>query len=300
MVNILITGSAGFIGKHLFESLVKSSEHNILGVDIIPSKSPYSQVCDIRNYRELESIALNHKPQVIAHLAAQAYIPKSFTDPLEDAEINIIGTINVVRLARKFDSKIVYLSSAAVYGNPPSLPVSEEHPVKPVSPYGLSKLTSEEYIKLLLPPGKYAIFRPSSIYGVQEGKRHGPVNSLIYSIIKQGYCEVTGSGEQTRDFIHVNDVARAIKLAINGKLAGTYNLGTGTEHSINQLLTLIQSILNRSFQVKRLPEMNGEIYRSWLNVEKLRRAGFEAKIGLKEGLKELIKYELEKLGRIKF
>jgi len=297
MVNVLITGSAGFTGKYLLETLAKNPEYNVLGLDIIPDENPHSQVCDIRNYRELEKAALNHKPQVIAHLAAQAYIPRSFSDPIEDAEVNIIGTINAVRLAKRFEAKLIYLSSAAVYGRPQTLPISEEHSTKPISPYGLSKLTGEEYIRLLLPPGRYVIFRPSSIYGIQKGKRHGPVNSLVYSIVRRGFCEVTGSGEQTRDFIHVSDVARAVKLAINGKLSGVYNLGTGVEHSINQLIALIRRILNRKFEVKYLPEMNGEIYRSWLNVEKLRQAGFEAKIRLEEGLREVIKYELESLGK---
>jgi len=191
-LNVLVTGSAGFLGKALIKKFRDKPEiDEILGVDILPSED--TVVCDIRDYAKLEKVCEGLKPSVIIHVAAQAYIPKSFEDPIEDATINIVGTINVLRLALKYGSDLIFTSSASVYGNPKFLPISEEHPTNPTSPYGLSKLTGEKYIQLLY-PFKSTILRLSSVYGIQEGVRHGPVNSIVYNVVRHGCCYVTGDG----------------------------------------------------------------------------------------------------------
>ena len=191
-LNVLVTGSAGFLGKALVKRLGDKPEvDEVLGVDVIPSEN--TMVCDIRDFGRLEKVCESLKPHLIVHTAAQAYVPRSFEDPMEDATINIVGTINILRLALKYGSELIFTSSAAVYGKPTILPVPEEHPLNPVSPYGLSKLTGEKYIQLLN-PNKSTIIRLSSVYGIQEGRRHGPVNQIVYNAVNYGSCYVTGDG----------------------------------------------------------------------------------------------------------
>ena len=289
-LNVLVTGSAGFLGKALIKKFRDKPEiDEVLGVDILPSED--TVVCDIRDYAKLEKVCEGLKPSVIIHVAAQAYVPKSFEDPIEDATINIVGTINVLRLALKYGSDLIFTSSASVYGNPKFLPISEEHPTNPTSPYGLSKLTGEKYIQLLY-PSKSTILRLSSVYGIQEGIRHGPVNSIVYNVVRHSCCYVTGDGNQTRDFIHVSDVVSAIELVMDKGIRGIFNVGTGEEHSINDIVKLVEEFLSRKFKVEYKPERPGEIRRNLLDISRLKAEGFKPQKNLKEGIKEIIDFEI--------
>ena len=289
-LNVLVTGSAGFLGKALIKKFRDKPEiDEVLGVDILSSED--TVVCDIRDYAKLEKVCEGFKPNVVVHVAAQAYVPKSFEDPIEDATINIVGTINVLRLALKYGSDLIFTSSASVYGNPKFLPISEEHPTNPTSPYGLSKLTGEKYIQLLY-PSKSTILRLSSVYGIQEGVRHGPVNSIVYNVVRHGCCYVTGDGNQTRDFIHVFDVVSAIELVMDKGIRGIFNVGTGEEHSINDIVKLVEECLGKKFKIEYRPERPGEIRRNLLDIGRLKAEGFKPQKNLKEGIKEIIDFEI--------
>ncbi|MGP3667997.1 MAG: NAD-dependent epimerase/dehydratase family protein [Candidatus Bathyarchaeota archaeon] len=294
-MNVLVTGSAGFIGKKIVERLREKPEINVvLGIDVV--KDEDTLVCDIRDYDSLKKTVENLKPSIIIHTAAQAYIPKSFDDPVEDATKNIIGTLNVLRLALSYGSDLIFSSSAAVYGKPSTVPIPENHPTNPISPYGLSKLTCEKYIQMLYPQ-KSTIIRLSSVYGPQPGKRHGPVNRIIYDVLRNGVCHITGDGNQTRDFTHVSDVVSAIELIIDKGLTGTYNVGTGVEHSINDVVKILRNEFKISFKVEYLPKEEGEIERNVLNIEKIKLEGYKPKISLKEGIKDVLNFELNFLNK---
>ncbi len=292
-MNILVTGSAGFIGRKIVERLKEKPEVNeVLGVDII--KDENTLVCDIRDYDNLKKIVDHLKPSIIIHVAAQAYVPRSFSDPVEDATKNIIGTLNILRLTLKYGSDLIFSSSAAVYGKPSIIPIPETHPTNPISPYGLSKLTCEKYIQMLYPQ-KSTIIRLSSVYGPQVGKRHGPVNKIIYDVLRNGVCYITGDGNQTRDFTHVLDVVSAVELIIDKGLTGVYNIGTGVEHSINDVVKIVEEELKKSFKIEYLPKEEGEIERGVLNIEKIKLEGYKPKISLKEGIKDVLNFELNLL-----
>lgn len=292
-MNVLVTGSAGFLGKFLLKKLRDKPEvDEVLGVDVIPSEN--TMVCDVRNFSELEKVCGSPKPHLIVHTAAQAYVPKSFEDPIEDATINIVGTINILRLALKYGSELIFTSSAAVYGKPTVLPVPEEHSLNPISPYGLSKLTGEKYIQLLN-PDKSTIIRLSSVYGIQESKRHGPVNQIVYDAVNYGLCYVTGDGNQTRDFTHVSDVVSAIELIIDKGLVGVYNVGTGEEHSINDIIKIVEESLGKKIRVEYKPKRAGELERNVLDISKIRAKGYKPQVSLKEGVKEVIDFEISRL-----
>lgn len=296
-MNVLVTGSAGFLGKFLVRRLRNKPEvDEVLGVDVIPSEN--TMVCDIRDFGRLEKVCESLKPHLIVHTAAQAYVPRSFEDPMEDATINIVGTINILRLTLKYGSELIFTSSAAVYGKPTVLPVPEEHPLNPVSPYGLSKLTGEKYIQLLN-PSKSTIIRLSSVYGIQEGRRHGPVNQIVYSAVNYGSCYVTGDGNQTRDFTHVSDVVSAIELIIDKGLTGVYNVGTGEEHSINDIIKIVEESLGKKIKVEYRPKRAGELERNVLDISKIKAKGYKPQISLKEGVKEVIDFEVSKLKEVR-
>ena len=295
-MNVLVSGSAGFLGRALIRRLIDKPEvDEVLGVDVLPSED--TVVCDIRNFEMLEKICGSLKPNVIIHAAAQAYVPKSFEDPIEDATINIVGTINVLRLALKHGSELIFTSSASVYGKPSILPIPENHPLNPISPYGLSKLAGEKYIQLLN-PNKSTIIRLSSVYGIQEGKRHGPVNQIVYNAINNGTCYVTGDGNQTRDFTHVSDVVSAIELVMDKGLTGVYNVGTGEEHSINEVIKIVEECLGRKIKVEHRPKRAGEIERNVLDISKIKSQGYKPQITLKEGIKEVVDFEVSNRKRL--
>ena len=292
-MNILVTGSAGFLGKFLVKRLREKPEvDEVLGVDIIQSED--TVVCDIRDFSRLENVCGSLKPHIIIHAAAQAYVPRSFEDPIEDATINIVGTINVLRLALKHGSELIFTSSAAVYGKPETLPIPEDHPLNPISPYGLSKLTGEKYVQLLNME-KSAIIRLSSVYGIQEGRRHGPVNRIVYDAVNYGVCYVTGDGNQTRDFTHVSDVVSAIELIIDKSLTGVYNVGTGEEHSVNDVIRVVEEFLGRKIKVEYKPKRAGELERCVLDIGRIRAKGYKPQIGFREGVKEVINHETSRL-----
>jgi len=242
----------------------------------------------VEGYDILDVEALNEKvqqikPQWIVHFAAQVFLTPSLQNPQEDALINIIGTLNVLEVARKNGCNVLFSSSGAVYGN------NYQYP-EPISPYGVSKLCAERYLKLFhdLYGLQTVIFRFSSIYG--KGRKKTSINLILDKALKGETIQVNGDGEQTRDFTYVSDVAEAVVLAVEGKFpSGTYDIGTGISTSINELIILIQQLLNKPVKVEHVVStLKGDPKRNELNVSKAAVYGFQAKTHLFEGLKQLI------------
>ena len=273
-IRVLVTGHEGFIGSHVASTL-KSRNCQVIGFDRVRG-------IDILILDQLDSMAEQFKPNWIVHLAAQVFLMPSLENPQEDAMTNIIGTLNVLEVARKYNCGVIFSSSGAVYGN------NYQYP-EPISPYGMSKLTAERYCLLYntlynLP---VVVFRFSSVYG--KGRKPTSINLILEKAIKNQPIQITGDGTQTRDFTNVSDIVEAISMAVNNKFpSGVYDVGTGTSTSLNELIRLIEQLLNKKLTVESLPPVQADPKRNELNVSKAAMYGFKAKVSLTDGLKQLI------------
>jgi len=280
---ILITGSSGQLGSYLVESIPDS-----LGLDIRRSK--YTKiVADIRD--NLDYLLENYKINTIIHAAAQVSVVKSVEKPKQDADNNIIGTINLLDYARRYDVEhFIYISSAAVYGEPEYLPIDEEHPTNPKSPYGLSKLTGEKYSLLYgeLYGLKVASIRPFNIFSPRQDPNspYSGVISIFVHRAKEGLpLIIYGDGEQTRDFVNVQDVVQLVKIVMEKKATGIYNCGTGKETSINELANIIVELSGKEVEIVHSKPREGDIRRSYAEISRAKGIGYVPSTNLKEDLK---------------
>lgn len=294
-MRILVTGGAGFIGSHLvellvekgievrvFDSLVSGKRERIpVGVDFIQG--------DIRDNVDLAK-AMQDVTHVV-HLAAQVSVPASIEDPQYTHEVNVIGTKNVLEAAHRAGVKrLVYASSAAVYGDHPELPKTEESPLQPKSPYAASKVANETDA---LASGLSTMgLRFFNVYGLGQETNH-PYASVIprwVAAARKGHpIELHGDGSQTRDFIHVHDVARAIFLALKSAHVGVCNVASGIETILRDVLEHIGEILGNNIPHELKPARSGDIKRSVAKIDRARETiGFVPEISFKKGLRDLL------------
>jgi UDP-glucose 4-epimerase len=296
---ILVTGGAGFIGFHLCKKL------NDLNLDVTIydnlSSGKMENVNDAPkakfvqgNILNLEKLCNMEKSDVIFHLAAQVVVPYSMENPLDDFETNARGTLNVLEKARKDDSRLVFASSAAVYGNPTQLPTPESYGFHPFSCYGLSKVVGEEYCQMYT--SQYGldvtILRFANVYG---SRCHGVINDFLDKLEKNpNELEIIGTGQQSRDFVNVADTVEAVVLAASKENAvgQTYNIGFGETTKIIDLAHMILRILNLSGKtVIRTTGVSwqGDIGTIWFDITKTKKElKWTPKITLEEHLKKLI------------
>lgn len=280
---ILVTGSSGQLGSYIIESIPDS-----IGLDIKPSR--YTKIVfDLR--KDPEEILKNYEISEIIHSAAQVSVVKSVESPIFDAHSNIMATLNLLEFARKYDLRqFIYISSAAVYGEPRYLPIDEEHPTEPKSPYGLSKLTGERYSLLYssLYGLKVTSIRPFNIFSARQSPS-SPYSGVITTFVnraKKGLpLIIYGDGEQTRDFVNVYDVIQLIKLVMKRRATGIYNCGTGKETSINELAKLILELSGRDLKIIYDKPREGDIKRSYADISRALDIGYSPKTNLKEDLK---------------
>lgn len=304
-MKVIVTGGAGFIGSHVAEVL-KDDGHEVLIVDNLstgraenlPKDIPFVEldICDDR----LLDVILDFQPEVIFHLAAQIDVQKSINDPAFDAYINIVGTVKLLEAAGKAKvRKVVYSSSAACYGEPQSLPVTEEQRVMPLSAYGISKHTAEHYLVSYkeLYNIDYSILRYGNVYGPRQDPlgEAGVVAIFTDRVLKGLAPTIFGDGEQTRDFIYVKDIATANLLA--GKASGCQlvNISTGVETSVNEVFNKLIKYSNISLDAKYAPGRKGEIQKMVMCAEKaLKEIGFKSQYSFDEGIKETLLYYKQK------
>lgn len=298
-MRILVTGGAGFIGSHVCEKLVEKG-HELIIVDNMSTgiESNVPDNCllfkiDIRSKIALHALLrFSKKIDAVIHLAAQTQVSNSISNPEEDASENIIGIINVLETMKQFDiPKIIFASSAAVYGNKEQIPIEEYSIPEPTSQYGTSKLSSEEYIKTYsrLYGIEYCIFRFSNVFGPRQNIDTGGVIAKFLDKINNNQpIMIYGDGNQTRDFIYVKDVASAIEHSLIKIATGTYNLSTGTETSINDLSNLMKEF--KDFKIQFKPEQPGDIYKSSLGNKKLICSRWKPHYSLEEALEETFNY----------
>lgn len=278
-MKVLITGGAGFIGSNVADLLVKEG-HEVVMVDNLSrgkiehvNKNARFYKCDIRDAHKLFIIFAKEQPAVVIHNAAQIDVQMSMRKPALDADINIKGTINILECCREFKvRKIIYPSSAAVYGNPMYLPIDENHQVKPISFYGVSKQVPEHYIKAYaqLYNIKYTIFRYTNVYGIRQDPKGegGVVSVFIYKFLNNQCPIIFGDGNQTRDFIYVNDVAKANVLALTKGDNEIFNISTGKPTTVNGLFTIMKSIFVSDLEVFHEKDRTGEIRDSYSSNDK--------------------------------
>ncbi len=300
-MKVLVTGGAGFIGSFIIEELIKKGWDPIVVDDLstgnpefLPENVPFHNI-DIRS-SSLEDVFREHKPDVVIHQAAQVSVGFSTREPLIDCEINTVGTLNVLKLCTKYNvSKVIYASSAAVYGTAKEVPLTEEQVVLPISFYGLSKYSSEQYIHLYhqLHGLNYTILRYSNVYGMRQNPNGeaGVVSIFVNQVITDQPLTVFGDGSQTRDFIFVRDIAKANIQAITHGENEIFNISTNHPVSLNDLITELQKSSKYPLEIRYVDQRTGDIKDSHLSYERAKHLlRWEPQTSFESGIKETIDY----------
>ncbi|MBW1679757.1 MAG: NAD-dependent epimerase/dehydratase family protein [Deltaproteobacteria bacterium] len=301
-MKIMLTGGAGFIGSHIADLLIEEG-HQIIIIDnlstgkesnINPSASFYQ--LDVLD-ESLEDIFVREKPEIVNHHAAQINVRESVANPIQDLEINIRGSVRLFELSRKYGvKKVVFASSGgAIYGEQSHFPADEDHPLKPLSPYGVSKLAGENYLYYY--EQNFGLPSVSLRYANVCGPRQDPFGEAgVVAIFAQKMLTgqqliINGSGEQTRDYVCVEDVARINLMVLKDKVTGQFNVGTGKETTVNYLFQKIKSLTHSGVREVHGEPKKGEQLRSVLSAEKAKRVlGWEPLIGLDEGLEKTVNF----------
>ena len=275
-MKVVVTGGAGFIGSHVVEKLLKEKNEVVVldnlhsGLRANVATAARLVECDVRS-EQVGQLFAHEKFDAVIHLAAQTMVNVSIDNPRYDADVNILGTLNVLEAARLAGTKrFVFASSAAVYGDVDVLPVHEALLAKPQSFYGLSKYTVEKYLALYanLFGMEYFALRYSNVFGERQGDggEGGVVSIFSRLVANQGVLSVFGDGTQTRDFIYVKDVANANFAAVTAPAANkVMNISNNSELSVNDLIAAFEQAANKKLSVNYLPKRDGDIYRSRLD-----------------------------------
>ncbi|MFH1941294.1 MAG: NAD-dependent epimerase/dehydratase family protein [bacterium] len=305
-MKILVTGGAGFIGSHITDSFIEQG-HDVVILDnlsmgrmenIHPKAKFY--LMDIRA-KECGKVFEREKFDVVCHHAAQMDVRVSVEDPIFDADVNVLGTLNILQNCVRFGvQKVLFASTGgAVYGEQETFPCGEDHPNRPVSPYGITKLTVEKYlfyynIQFGL---KYVILRYANIYGPRQNPHGeaGVVAIFCKRLLAGEQPVINGDGKQTRDYVYVGDVVRANILGLTYEKNETFNIGTAIETDVNELFRHLNTMTGGSAEEKHGPEKMGEQKRSVISFKKAKKLlGWNPEVDLKEGLKRTVRYFREK------
>jgi UDP-glucose 4-epimerase len=297
-MRVLLTGGAGFIGSHVADHLLQRG-HEVAILDNLSTGKPEYVPQEARFYEaDIRSgcgdVFEEFHPQALCHQAAQMDVRRSVREPDFDADVNVLGTVRILQTCVRYGvNKVVFASTGgAVYGEQKTLPAPEDHPQYPVSPYGVSKLAGERYLHFYgVQYGiSYAALRYTNVHGPRQDP-HGEagVVAIFSGNLAAGKSStINGSGEQTRDYVYVVDVARANVLALEGEAPnGAYNIGTGIETSVNELYERMCRLSGRNLPPERGPQRPGEQARSSADPSRAARVlNWRPEIDLDTGLKE--------------
>lgn len=307
-MNVLVTGGAGFIGSHIADTLLTAG-HRVVIVDNLvtgnkanlPAGAVFYEA-DIVDQAKLDRIFADEKIEAISHQAALANVRESMSDPLTYARVNLLGSLTLLELARKYKCrKIVFASTGgAVYGEGASpdnsrLPFTEESRAQPKDNYGTNKLSVEYHLDLYLQNYDlpYIALRYPNVYGPRQNSKGeaGVVAIFTAAMLAGEPTRITGDGEQTRDFTYVGDIARANLLALTSEHTGIYNVGTGVPSSINMVHDYLTEITHYEQQAGYLPRPVGEVIATYLNSSKAERdLGWKAEMSLEDGLRKTVEW----------
>jgi len=301
-MNILVTGGAGFIGSHVVDAYVEAG-HEVTVVDNLSTGrkefvNPRAKFVhmDIRN-RSMHDIFKSQQIDVVNHHAAQMDVRKSVDDPLFDASVNILGTLNLLENCRTYGvRKVVFASTGgAVYGEQEYFPADEQHPLHPLSPYGISKLAVEKYLFYYrqvhgLP---HVILRYANVYGPRQNP-HGEAGVIAIfaeKMLNKKQPVINGDGSQTRDYVFVKDVVCANLLALDVDKAEVFNIGTGVETTVNELFKSLQSLTASGCKEVHAPAKRGEQQRSVLACRKASQGlRWQPQVTLRPGLRQTVEF----------
>lgn len=306
---VLVTGGAGFIGSHVVDTYLGAG-FSVAVVDDLSTgrrenlnpRARFYRV-DIKDREALRRVFKEEQPAYVNHHAAHINLRESVEDPLFDAQVNILGTLNVLELSRVYKVKKVIFASTggAIYGEVERIPVGETHPPAPLSPYGVAKYAAEHYLRYYeavwgIP---YVALRYGNIYGPRQDPfgEAGVIAIFSRRILRKEPCIVFGDGTKTRDYVFVEDAARANLLALQAP-SGAYNIGTGKETSVLELLELFGRVTGRKIDVSFAEERKGEVSRIALSAEKARKTfSWEPRTPLEEGLRRTFTWFEEEMKR---
>ncbi len=308
-MKVLVTGGAGFIGSHVVDAFVDEG-HEVVVVDNLSTgkkenvntKARFYEA-DITDLKALEKIFEIEKPDVIDHHAAQISVVYSVENPQFDAQVNIIGSINLINLALKYHvKKFIYASTGgAVYGEPVYLPCDEKHPVDPLAPYGISKHSVEHYLFMTYVNFglNYVVLRYANVYGPRQDP-HGEAGVVaIFSkrMLEGSEAHIFGDGFQERDFVFVKDVAYAnlraleFKQEIKNSIDPIFNVATGLGTNVNTIFNLIKKFTGYNRGPVYKPPRPGEVYRIYLDIQKIQKVlGWKPSVDLNEGLRLTVEW----------
>jgi UDP-glucose 4-epimerase len=308
-VRILVTGGAGFIGSHVVDAYVAAG-HEVAVIDNfstgneanLNSEARLFRI-DVRDRPEVDKAIAEFRPEIVNHHAAQAEVPKSVADPAFDAQVNVIGGINLLKASVDHDvRKFVFISTGgALYGEPDVVPADEDHPIRPLSPYGTSKFCFEQYLgtfnrTFLL---EFTVLRYANVYGPRQDfmSEEGRVVAIFASRMLAGKpITIDGDGEQSRDMLHVGDVATANLAALAHGAGGTYHVSTGVDVSVNDLYRKLAILTEYTLEPEHGPRRKGDVYRIALDNARARRdLSWEPRVSLEEGLSLTVDYFREQV-----
>lgn len=297
-MEILITGGAGFIGSHILAQLQGRRDMDVVVFDNLSSGSKEhvpagmelveGDVCD---EAAVDALFADHHFDAVIHLAAQTMVPTSVEQPVLDCQINLEGVLHVLEACRIHGTgHILFSSSAAVYGDNLHIPLKETERLVPTSPYGITKMTTEHYLRVYheLYGMDATVFRFANVYGERQGEKgEGGVVSIFCKLLSQRQgITVFGDGNQTRDFVYAGDIAQAIIRALPLKGCHTMNVSTGQETSINDLIRSFEKAVGYTVPVQYTAPRTGDILRTVLSNEALKRdLGFVPEMDLEEGIR---------------
>ena len=309
-MKVLVTGGAGFIGSHVVDTLIEAGHHVVIvdnlwehGGGKMENVNPKASfhMMDIRD-AALQKVFEEEQPEAICHLAAQHSVKISTDDPAHDASVNILGLINLLQNATRFGvQKVVFSSSGATYGSVEKMPVDESTTRHPESPYGTTKMASEYYLRFWknMYGLDFTILRYGNVYGPRQDPmgEAGVIAIFSRQIMLNESVRIDWDGEQQKDYVYVGDVARANLLALENGSGEAYCIAYGQGTSVNALYRGLVNEIGHEVEIRRAPKRPGDIYLTYFDCSKAgRELGWQAEVGLEEGLRSTVNYFREKLG----